>query len=654
MKMNALISEVKQSEDFEDNEFSIKSENMGLILDILRSKIYSHPIQSICREITCNARDANREVNNKNPIVITINDSNLTDGETELIIQDEGPGISEERMKNIFLNYGSSTKRDTNKQTGGFGLGAKTPFSYCDSFTIKTIVNGYEYIYITAIEDQKKGKMYLTSKILSTMRNGTSIIIPIKDGDLSKFKDAVYLATINWKIKPIYNNFNNTYKNEILLDEKDFCIVNNNDIHYSGFLIDGIFYKYDNFKHDTYYNNSEHNLLIKFNNGDLTLSANRENIQYNDITSKKINKKLEKVYNILNDIMINLLYNCKNNLEKYILINKFNSNETNNLSIYKSSFKTLNKELNIKNFNVKKIKCCKYRINYKKLETNIGNIDYIPKTIYIQDLKTVSKRRLNTIHETQDIFYMFEMFNKFDKYTYKKELLKLYKQAKELNINIVLFSNVPLKKLIHNPFNNKGEKTILTKQYEYGHYYSRKLFYEDNKIVNDLGTEIDKICYLPVEKLTELHNVDVNLIETIEKKYNLYVRIIKNKDILLFKKYKSFDKLVNKLIHDKDFINKYKRYLLIDFRLMDFNFPIKYKKLLSNYRKIYNIKYSYDNVFDSINVKMKSHKKSIDILNSKIKKINSKLLLINDNYTVNRVIKTNKKHIQQYINKFIK
>lgn len=34
----------------------------GKIIDILRSKIYSNPIQTLVQEYLCNARDANREV----------------------------------------------------------------------------------------------------------------------------------------------------------------------------------------------------------------------------------------------------------------------------------------------------------------------------------------------------------------------------------------------------------------------------------------------------------------------------------------------------------------------------------------------------------------------------------------------------------------
>src|SRR5271163_3034575 len=131
MKLNETKPYYESSGDLEEHFFSIKDQ--GMIFDILRSKMYSNPILAICREITSNARDAHREVGKANvPIHIQL-PSNL---QPEYRIKDYGPGISPDRMLNIFIKYTASTKRDDNIQTGGFGLGAKTPFAYSDQFLV--------------------------------------------------------------------------------------------------------------------------------------------------------------------------------------------------------------------------------------------------------------------------------------------------------------------------------------------------------------------------------------------------------------------------------------------------------------------------------------------------------------------------------------
>ena len=61
MKLNDVKPTVETGgEGFEEQLFSIQ--DTGMIFDILRNKMYSNPIEAICREISCNARDAHRAV----------------------------------------------------------------------------------------------------------------------------------------------------------------------------------------------------------------------------------------------------------------------------------------------------------------------------------------------------------------------------------------------------------------------------------------------------------------------------------------------------------------------------------------------------------------------------------------------------------------
>ena len=137
MKLNEARPFVESSGSMPEQFFSIK--DTGMIFDILRSKMYSNPILAICREISCNARDAHREVG-KPDVPVQIMLPNHFDPNYR--IKDFGPGISPDRISNIFIQYTASTKRDDNIQTGGFGLGAKTPFAYSDSFAINTNFQG--------------------------------------------------------------------------------------------------------------------------------------------------------------------------------------------------------------------------------------------------------------------------------------------------------------------------------------------------------------------------------------------------------------------------------------------------------------------------------------------------------------------------------
>jgi len=294
MKIEQKPTTVVTSAAFKEFSFGIKEADMGMILEILRSKLYSNPIGAICREIASNSRDANREVENNVPIEISVGSSLLSAGNMTMCFKDYGPGITPERMADVFVNYGSSTKRDTDEFTGGFGLGAKTPFSYADNFTIETIVGGIKYTYVAAIEEGRKGKIYCIDSVETSEPNGTTIIIPIKERDRHTFENEVYKATIFWPMRPIYKKFN--YKIEdfkAVYEDESFYITRQNLINPGyGLLLDGIFYPISSNNIDfARYSNFGMLVVFKFQIGELTISANRETLQYDDKTKTAINKR---------------------------------------------------------------------------------------------------------------------------------------------------------------------------------------------------------------------------------------------------------------------------------------------------------------------------------------------------------------------------
>jgi len=244
--------------------------------------------------------------------------------------EDNGPGISPDRMADVFVNYGASTKRTSNEQTGGFGLGAKTPFSYTDSFYIITRYEGVEYTYVAAIEDGKKGKLYVLTKTETDKSNGTTVVIPIDEDDRMEFEEGIITATYFWDKPPEYENItlNETSLN-ISYNCDDFIIYDNsnNFRKYFGILIDGIYYSLD-----TQVLNKDHLLsypgyqyvLFKFQTGQLTISANREALQYDNRTKYQINKKIKLFIDTCVKFGNQVLEESSTYIKKAILLNRLN------------------------------------------------------------------------------------------------------------------------------------------------------------------------------------------------------------------------------------------------------------------------------------------------------------------------------------------
>ncbi len=334
MKLDIKKAHLETSENIKGSLFSIS--DMSFIFDILRSKIYSNPIESICREYSCNARDAHIEINNGSR-PIEINFPSTLDPNWKC--KDYGPGISPSRMEDVFIKYAASTKRNDNNLVGGYGLGCKTAYSYTDSFSIETIVDGIKYFYTASIDETRAGKMFKVDEQPTTEPNGTTIIVPVKKDDFQTFINATIKTTEYWNVKPILKGTHplpeyTTFKDKILFcSGKDWDIYHpdikrlkytNYDIDRALILIAGIPYNFSaidlGIKFERHYTSSISNenrinsliknyLIINMPIGSISLSSSRETIHFDEKTKKVIKNKLIE---ILNDLKEKLLEKIKN------------------------------------------------------------------------------------------------------------------------------------------------------------------------------------------------------------------------------------------------------------------------------------------------------------------------------------------------------
>jgi hypothetical protein len=310
LKVNKRSRSIDSGEVLKEESFSIG--NVGLVMNILTSKIYSDPKKALVQEVTSNARDAHREFGNPDrPIQITLPSKDAPN----LIIRDYGPGINPSRMSNVFTKYGKSTKRSDNKQTGGFGLGAKSPWAYSDSFQIITWVyeNKDDVIiqrtYNAFLDETGRGKLALLDETESIEEHGTAIIVPIKLEDFDDFEYWVDRSCRYWEVLPEVKQ-NGVICDAVFGCTNVECYTSVDWTLFSGVgtpfaLVDRIRYPIDINK---IYKNEENipsyikilgtfNIGIYFETGEIGLTANREDIELRDRSVVKYLKdKLKRVY----------------------------------------------------------------------------------------------------------------------------------------------------------------------------------------------------------------------------------------------------------------------------------------------------------------------------------------------------------------------
>jgi hypothetical protein len=273
--------------------------DVSTIIEILRNRLYSNPIQTLTQEYLSNARDSHREANRADkPIRVTL----PTKIDSSIKIRDYGVGLSRDRVREVFVNYGISTKRKDNQQTGGFGLGAKSAWAYTDSFVVVSYYNGICSTYVAHTGRSSNGTFELVNEVETNEPNGVEVQIPVKETDIQRFINAVYRTTYFWEVRPelhgitdieIPNEFANPnfkyHKNNlVIMPASDFLenLFETKYVTHKAFvLIDKIPYGISKFQYSlenlkklsgvVHPNNLT---FIEVNNGDIDVAASREEV----------------------------------------------------------------------------------------------------------------------------------------------------------------------------------------------------------------------------------------------------------------------------------------------------------------------------------------------------------------------------------------
>lgn len=195
--------EVSNHDDVSSVTFGSKQSHAATIDDspeffnVLSSSLYKHQKLAVVRETITNAWDAHIEAGIETPIKMWIDSDNI------LHIQDFGNGIPHELLGEVYVSYGKGTKRNDSAQTGGFGLGCKSPWAYVDSFNVTNCHNGLKSVStMVKSSSQFQGKPGLISVVtdLPTQETGVTVSIQLKPQDIYEFtrliKAIVYTGDI--------------------------------------------------------------------------------------------------------------------------------------------------------------------------------------------------------------------------------------------------------------------------------------------------------------------------------------------------------------------------------------------------------------------------------------------------------------------------
>lgn len=281
----------------------IKSENYGIIFNILRKQLYTDLILAPIREISANAVDAHVEAGKaKTPIKVTL--PTLLDSFFK--VRDYGFGLSDDKIAELYSGYGDSNKRNTNDAIGGFGIGKFAPLAYGDSFIINSYQNGTVHSWNSYIDASNRGAMSKMGSAPTTEPNGMEIIVPVKGNDINAFHEKAINLFAYFDVTP--ELINATPEDITLLNERKdkTAVFSGSNYRFTGqnwnslVVMGGIPYKIDSstISADISFESKiilDAGVILNFNIGELEIAASRETLNYSNNTKKKLAKALEAV-----------------------------------------------------------------------------------------------------------------------------------------------------------------------------------------------------------------------------------------------------------------------------------------------------------------------------------------------------------------------
>ncbi len=218
--------------------FGVNTQN-SKFFRVMSDTLYTDKIGSIIRELASNAIDGQRAQGNLD----TPFDIFLPCKENpKFCIRDYGTGLSPEEIETVYTRYFESTKDQNEDDIGGFGLGAKTPFAYTDSFIVRSYYNGQVFTYTIAFSgDEPEYELQFAQE--TNEPNGLEVYFDVDPEDFQEFSTKAFRTLIWFNLVPnvwtgsedengffkVANNFDN-YRERIADFRKDHCYEDDNMI----------------------------------------------------------------------------------------------------------------------------------------------------------------------------------------------------------------------------------------------------------------------------------------------------------------------------------------------------------------------------------------------------------------------------------------
>jgi hypothetical protein len=202
MKLEQVKRNVTSSGTMEVSTAKIKA--TAKLFDMFADQTYANKPVAILRELVANGIDAHIAAGKPEvPVEIQL----PTEFDPMFKVKDFGTGMPHDFVMGPFMEYtNGSTKDQSNDQIGGFGIGSKSPFAYCDQFTLRVTHDGVLSVYTMFKNDESIPAIGLQGQTTTDESNGVEVSFPVEVEDITQFQEAAQQALQYFQPLPIVQN----------------------------------------------------------------------------------------------------------------------------------------------------------------------------------------------------------------------------------------------------------------------------------------------------------------------------------------------------------------------------------------------------------------------------------------------------------------
>ena len=251
--------------------------------------LYSNKIAAVIRELTTNAFDSHRARGNADrPCEIHL--PSLL--EPSFYVRDYGTSMDHDKVMGLYSTLFSSSKRESNTETGMLGLGSKAFYAYTASAFVICYLDGIERMYSCYLDEDGIPTIAKMFEGPTDEEQGIKVEVPVKIEDIKRFREEAQTSLFGFEPRPTV--LNEDFQWEI----SDASMTGNGWRYYSGLkrtfaLQGGVLYPIDTNQISGLYGTQ--GLVMEFPIGSLSVATSREHLSYDVETKKALVDKLAAI-----------------------------------------------------------------------------------------------------------------------------------------------------------------------------------------------------------------------------------------------------------------------------------------------------------------------------------------------------------------------